>query len=86
LPSGPVSNQFLVFVFGSWQAWNIYELFHTRYSLHKRAYQVRVRFAAICLRALCCGSTRDVLRVSSIEWAQSLVACTRMHCWQPMMP
>lgn len=25
------------------QAWNIYELFHTRYSLHKRAYQVTVQ-------------------------------------------
>ena len=22
------------------EVWNIYELFHTRYSLHKRAYQV----------------------------------------------
>ena len=34
---------------GSWQiayhqkeVWNIYELFHTRYNLHKRAYQHRV--------------------------------------------
>ena len=24
------------------EVWNIYELFHTRYSLHKRAYQHRV--------------------------------------------
>ena len=24
------------------EAWNIYELFHTRYNLHKRAYQHRV--------------------------------------------
>lgn len=24
------------------EAWNLYELFHTRYTLHKRAYQHRV--------------------------------------------
>eukprot|EP00505_MAST-04D_sp_SCG-Rhode-Island_P006796 Stramenopile-MAST_4_protein_6796 len=27
------------------EAWNIYELFHTRYNLHKRAYQHRVAHA-----------------------------------------
>ena len=28
--------------FKAGEAWNVYELFHTRYSLHKRAYQHRV--------------------------------------------
>ncbi len=28
------------------EAWNVYELFHTRYNLHRRAYQHRV--ACVC--------------------------------------
>ena len=32
------------------EAWNVYELFHTRHSLHKRAYQHRV--ACVCARMI----------------------------------
>ena len=38
----PVSPAPLQICFHEKEAWNIYELFHTRYTLHKRAYQHRV--------------------------------------------
>ena len=35
------------------EAWNIYELFHTRYNLHKRAYQHRVACAGEMMMVSC---------------------------------
>ena len=66
------------------EAWNVYELFHTRYNLHKRAYQHRV--ARVCthmmMQALELADAAGYapVRSTSLSFAGELRPLN-MHSW-----
>jgi deoxynucleoside triphosphate triphosphohydrolase SAMHD1 len=47
------------------EAWNIYELFHTRYNLHKRAYQHRVAHAVEAMLVDALVAANDVIALTT---------------------
>ena len=47
------------------EAWNIYELFHTRYNLHKRAYQHRVAHAVEAMLVDALVAANDVVALTT---------------------